>query len=219
MSAIIRTSDFDIDNYSLPHPTATAPVRNYTKNMSLTMQEPSPTHSDLSIEHLDLLLYKSCTANQYAAVAAEKKIDAANIRDYDIESDDDDVVYNDLHEASDEYDDSDNVCEPVHVHWISHGDTISNIAQTYHTTTWMLGKANEFEDLKQTTLEGRRFIVIPSPSTFQEPIWDIDQERHELCRNFLILIHDDDFSLAHTYLSKSNYNLPAAIENYYFDLC
>ncbi|KAL2914940.1 hypothetical protein HK105_205483 [Polyrhizophydium stewartii] len=98
-------------------------------------------------------------------------------------------------------------------------DTIAKVARAFQTTPWLIGKANEIDNVESASLEGRRFLVIPSASTFQDPIWDIDQERHELCRNFLILIRDDDFGLAHMYLGRCNYNLPAAIENYYYDLC
>ncbi|KAI8924738.1 hypothetical protein BC831DRAFT_463775 [Entophlyctis helioformis] len=127
--------------------------------------------------------------------------------------------HSDREHEFEEYDDEEfEECEPVYIHWIRNGDTMAKIIKTYHTNSWLVQKANELPETG-ATLEGRRFLVIPSASTFQDPIWDVDQERHELCRNFLILIKEDDFGLAHTYLGRCNYNLPAAIENYYYDLC
>ena len=68
-------------------------------------------------------------------------------------------------------------------------------------------------------MDGKRFIVIPSASTYLEPIWDVDQGRHELIRNFMLLVRDEDYAIANWYLEKSCFNLPNAIENYYFDIC
>eukprot|EP00842_Homolaphlyctis_polyrhiza_P000815 jgi/Hompol1/1734/HPOL_005703-RA len=120
----------------------------------------------------------------------------------------------------DDVQEDDEECDPVYIHWVRKGDTVAKIAKMYQTGCWQIDKANELSgDQDQRPIEDRRYLVIPSASTFQDPVWDVDQERHELCRNFLILIREDDFMLAHNYLGKSNYNLPQAIENYYFDLC
>ncbi|EGF77375.1 hypothetical protein BATDEDRAFT_27734 [Batrachochytrium dendrobatidis JAM81] len=201
MSATIRLTDFDMDFTDYPPTTYT---HNFPKKSKCAFQqEPSPVYSDISLA----LPASDVRHLQQSECATDILPNTVNEIDHESDSSQDgDEIYDDF-------------CEPVYIHWIRHGDTIANVAKVYQTTTWMLAKANEFEDERQPSLEGRRFLVIPSASTFQEPIWDVDQERHELCRNFLILIHDDDFCLAHRYLGKSNYNLPAAIENYYFDLC
>ncbi|KAJ3319888.1 hypothetical protein HDV06_005864 [Boothiomyces sp. JEL0866] len=108
---------------------------------------------------------------------------------------------------------------PAYIHLITLGDTIKSIAKHYSTSTEILQRANCITEITEDIFYKRKFIVIPSKSTFNEFIFESEQERFELCRNFCLLFNDLTIEEAEFYLSKSGFNLAMAVENYQFEIC
>lgn len=65
----------------------------------------------------------------------------------------------------------------------------------------------------------QKFVVIPSTQTFQEFVFDAEQEQYEICLNFCLIFPFLGIDEADFYLCRYNYNLALAIENYQFDIC
>ncbi|KAI8898501.1 hypothetical protein BC833DRAFT_657757 [Globomyces pollinis-pini] len=107
---------------------------------------------------------------------------------------------------------------PAHIHLLKLGDTIQSIAKQYNSMVHLIERANRFSQITEDITDKRKFVVIPSKSTFREFILEGDQETYELCLNFQLLFRGTSLDDAEMQLAKSNYNLALAVENYHFDI-
>ncbi|KAJ3306869.1 hypothetical protein HDV03_003906 [Kappamyces sp. JEL0829] len=119
-------------------------------------------------------------------------------------------------EGQDDYEES---FDPPVIHMLGFTDTMKSICQKYGIAPELITRANRFDAITPEILHKRKFVVIPSASTFKEYIFEVEQEHHELTKNFCYLFTDVCYDQADFYLAKSGYNLAVAIENYHFDIC
>jgi hypothetical protein len=82
----------------------------------------------------------------------------------------------------------------------------------------IIERCNRFSTITEEVLLRRKFVVIPSASTFHEYIYESDQEHIELIKNLCLFYPDLDCDQADYYLGRCDYNLAIAVEQYQFDL-
>ncbi|KAI8914338.1 hypothetical protein EDD86DRAFT_199106 [Gorgonomyces haynaldii] len=118
-------------------------------------------------------------------------------------------------------------CEPPLIHMLKRGDTIKSISKKYNTTEKLISTCNgNIEEIDEQILSKRKFVVIPSVSTFNGNYIDMEYclevgpyEQQELCRNFCLFFNIQRLDVAEHYLRKEDYNLAAAVESYQFEIC
>ena len=95
----------------------------------------------------------------------------------------------------------------------------------------MIQKTNLFSEIDENLLAKRKFVIIPSISTFVNhhlylyngtllnSYLTIVADHWELIKNFCSLFPELSFDQADFHLGKANYNLALAVENYHYELC
>jgi hypothetical protein len=134
------------------------------------------------------------------------------------------------------------------IHMLQLGDTLKTLSKQYEVSVGLINSGQSDRLLQwlytyhltnsasitPKVMQKRKFIVIPSPSTFcaydsdhDYPFGEVGPhgdswlttEQHDLCQNFCLLFSLTSMDLAEYYLRLENFNLAAAVETYQFDIC